>query len=120
MSKVISTSIDGSMTVLRIESTSLDVVAYDSLRSCLFVGFKSQRAYVYQGVPVELWQELIKAPSHGAAINAKVKPYYSATPCTEHTPGALEAFRKAVIRKLKALSESLKPGIKPRNLVPQA
>lgn len=59
-----------------LKSSNLDWVAYDEEKNQLYVQFRSNTLYVYDDVPKEVFEELLKAGSHGRYFAQKVKWNY--------------------------------------------
>lgn len=66
--------------MVRVESSSIDAVGYDSTGRRLVVRFLgSGRTYVYLGVDAATFDELLSAPSKGRYLNSHIKgafPYH--------------------------------------------
>jgi hypothetical protein len=60
-----------------VESSNLRSVGYDAERSLMEVEFKNGSIYQYKGVPQAVYDELMRANSHGQYFNSKIKngPY---------------------------------------------
>lgn len=59
-----------------VSSSAIRRISYDACTATLFVMFTSGRLYAYRGVPKAVVDELLGAPSHGAAFNALVRDRY--------------------------------------------
>ncbi len=59
-----------------VSSTVIDKIAYDFQRRQLHVSFVSGRTYVYDGVPVDTYEELLNADSQGGYFNREVRDAY--------------------------------------------
>ena len=60
--------------MVRVESSSIDAVGYDSMTQRLIVRFLgSGNTYVYLGVNAATFDELLAAPSKGRYLNAHIK-----------------------------------------------
>jgi hypothetical protein len=55
-----------------VDSSLLDAVAYDEESSTLRVRFKNGTQYEYSGVPISVYQKLLRATSSGIYFNAHV------------------------------------------------
>ena len=63
--------------MVRVESSSIDAVGYDSTRERLIVRFLgSGNTYVYLGVDAATFEELLSAPSKGRYLNMHIKGAY--------------------------------------------
>jgi len=60
-----------------VDSSNIEQVGYDADQSELHVVFNDGSHYVYQGVPGEVFEEMINAPSKGSFLNREVKNVYS-------------------------------------------
>ncbi len=65
----------------RIDSSAISHVTYQDRRRLLYVTYKGQGrdsggSYVYVGVPRRDYDELLKAETKGAFVNARIKPRY--------------------------------------------
>lgn len=60
------------------ESSALAQVAYDSQRAILHVEFRDGAVYQYLGVPLRIYQDLLRADSKGAYFNHHIR---SSFPC---------------------------------------
>lgn len=56
-----------------IESSSLANVSYDNQRAILKVEFRDGAAYQYAGVPLQIFQDLLRADSKGAYFNHRIR-----------------------------------------------
>ena len=59
--------------VIAVESSTLATVAYDSARELLQLEFRSRAIYQYFGVPAEVHQALLRAPSKGSYFNRFIR-----------------------------------------------
>jgi hypothetical protein len=60
-----------------VDSDAIAAVGYDPARRWLDVQWKGQpRLYRYYAVPAEVYDDLLRADSIGAYVNANVKPRY--------------------------------------------
>jgi hypothetical protein len=58
-------------------SSTVESVGYDSEAAELHIRFRGSAAtYVYQGVPVELFERLQSDPSPGSIVNREIKGLY--------------------------------------------
>lgn len=58
---------------VRLNSSNLDVVAYDPATRRLAVHFKSGEGYLYEGVPQSVWEGLLGASSHGSYFSKQIR-----------------------------------------------
>ncbi len=58
-------------------SPNIELTTYDQNTQTLDVTFKNLKMYRYSGVPVELWNELLQAPSIGKFFADKIKGKFS-------------------------------------------
>lgn len=61
------------MKPIAVDSTSLEMIAFDADRQTLQIRFRDQTAYRYLDVPVEVYQALLSAPSKGSYFNRAVR-----------------------------------------------
>jgi hypothetical protein len=59
-----------------VSSTNLAAVGYDATTQTLEVEFHGGRVYQYYGVPQQMYEELMQAPSAGKFFNVYVKERY--------------------------------------------
>jgi len=52
-------------------------VGYDPDTKELLITWTKGKQSIYSGVPEELAEQLVNAPSVGSMLNAEVKPYYA-------------------------------------------
>ena len=64
----------------RVSSSAVREVDYDGENRELFVTFAGGGEYAYLDVPEERYDELLEAPSIGACVNQRIKPFYEAWP----------------------------------------
>jgi hypothetical protein len=58
-------------------SSAISYVGYDEPSQTLYVTFlESGVTYLYGGVPMDVYEGLMSAESHGRFFNLSVKPYY--------------------------------------------
>jgi hypothetical protein len=63
---------DSSIIEVFVKSSNIVSVGYQSTTSTLYVKFVGDSVYRYFGVPVEVYDALLAAPSHGKYLNAAV------------------------------------------------
>lgn len=56
-----------------LQSTTLAAADYDGNRGQLRIDFRDGSRYAYSGVPVQLFLDLIAAPSKGAFFNRRIR-----------------------------------------------
>ena len=59
-----------------VQSSLLASVAYDPQRAILQLEFGDRTVYQYFGVPVQSYQELLQAASHGAYFNRHIRSLF--------------------------------------------
>lgn len=62
---------------IAVESDYLRSVGYDSSNQILEIEFQRGDIYHYKDVPLEIYTDLMNAPSHGKYFNANIKDVYS-------------------------------------------
>jgi hypothetical protein len=62
---------------IRVRSTTIRTVGYDTITSCLEIVFVKGPAYRYFGVPQSVFAELLEAESHGRYLNERIKGLYA-------------------------------------------
>lgn len=60
-----------------VDSSNIEQIGYDSDNMELHVLFKNAALYVYTDVPVQIFEELLVAPSKGSFLNREVKGVYN-------------------------------------------
>ena len=60
-----------------VDSSNIEQIGYDSDKTELHVVFKDGSLYVYNDVPVQIYEELLGAPSKGSYLNREVKGVYN-------------------------------------------
>jgi len=61
------------MDTVAVESSALAQVAYDNQRAILHVEFHDGAVYQYLGVPLRIYQDLLRADSKGAYFNHHIR-----------------------------------------------
>jgi hypothetical protein len=61
------------MQTTNVESTLLAAVAYDTRRKLLQLELRNQVIYQYFGVPVAVYEDLLRAPSKGQYFNHAIR-----------------------------------------------
>lgn len=60
-----------------VESSNIESIGYDAEAQELYVRFKSgSLMYVYEGVSLSTFNELMSSPSKGSYLHREVKPNY--------------------------------------------
>ena len=62
-----------------VQSTEIAVIGYDSHKSLLEVAFRRGGVYRYRGVPQDVHQQLMAAPSMGTYFSQNIKETYHFT-----------------------------------------
>jgi hypothetical protein len=62
-----------------VDSSNVEAVGYESEAQELHVQFLSGAYYIYHGVPREIYDDLLAAPSIGSFLNRVVKGVYQFT-----------------------------------------
>ena len=64
------------MHVTAVESSVFATVAYDESQEILQLEFRSLEIFQYLGVPAEMHEALLAAPSKGAYFNHAIRPWF--------------------------------------------
>jgi hypothetical protein len=78
--------IDGEVTLMNataVESTTLTTVAYDAARELLQLEFRDRAVYHYFGVPAEVHEALLRAPSKGGYFNRFIRGQFAYAPASK-------------------------------------
>jgi hypothetical protein len=59
-----------------INSTTLAALAYDRSRQQLHLKFRDHAVYTYFGVPEQIYEGLLRAPSKGQYFNARIRCHF--------------------------------------------
>ena len=59
--------------MVKVESSNINAIGYDMSFGGLVVEYKSGAKYMYEKVPYELYENLLKAESKGRFVNENVK-----------------------------------------------
>jgi len=59
-----------------VESTNVDQIGYDDDDMSLYIRFINGALYVYEGVPPDVWEQLLYTPSKGKFIHTDLKNIY--------------------------------------------
>ncbi len=65
------------MPAAAVESTTLATVAYDARSELLPLEFRNRAIYHYFGVPAEVHEALLRAPSKGKYFNRAIRDQFS-------------------------------------------
>jgi hypothetical protein len=58
-----------------VESSAVSVIGYDAEAEEAYVEYLAGGLYAYEGVPVDVFEELANADSKGTFVNAVIKEY---------------------------------------------
>lgn len=64
------------MNITAVASTTLAAVAYDDAREVLQLEFRSRAVYRYFGVPGQVYEALLAAPSKGRYFNREIRGHF--------------------------------------------
>ena len=59
-----------------VDSSNVEAIGYEPGAQELYVRFLSGDTYVYHGIPEEVYDELMAAPSKGSYLNRMIKGSY--------------------------------------------
>ena len=62
-----------------VDSSNIEAIGYDAATQDLYVQFLSGSTYIYHGVPQEIYENLMAAPSHGSYLNREIKNVFEYT-----------------------------------------
>ena len=65
------------MNAIAVESTTLATVAYDPAQQLLQLEFRDRTIYHYCGVPADVHDALLRAPSKGTYFNRVIRPQFA-------------------------------------------
>lgn len=65
--------------MMPVSSSSVAAVGYDEHSGDLFVEYIKSGTYIYAGVPMPVFEDLMRAPSIGIFVNQVIKPTYTWT-----------------------------------------
>lgn len=74
------------MQPIAVQSSTLAAVSYDEARNGLWLEFRTRSVYQYDGVPLDIYQALLQAPSKGRYFNQWIRgrfPYRLLSKATE-------------------------------------
>ena len=75
------------MNETRVESSTLQALAYDDRRGILQVEFRSRAIYHYYGVPAAVYEALLGAPSKGSYFNRVIRGRFPHAFCASAQTG---------------------------------
>jgi hypothetical protein len=61
---------------LPVDSSAIESIGFDARARTLEVEYAGGGVYRYLGVPPRAYALLLRADSHGAYVNRRIKPYY--------------------------------------------
>ena len=82
-----------------VDSSAVSFVHYDEVVAELHVVFTSGKAYVYYGVPRQVYDAMLGAPSTGAFFNARIRDAYRFRRSVSPLRGAGPAWAQRPARK---------------------
>lgn len=59
-----------------VDSSNIEAIGYDEDNQELHVRFLSGASYIYSGVPRQIFDDLMEAPSKGSFLNREIKGVY--------------------------------------------
>lgn len=62
--------------MIYVDSSNIEAIGYDDEAQELHVQFLSGETYIYHGVPREIFDDMVNAPSKGSYFNREVKGVY--------------------------------------------
>jgi len=65
--------------MIYVDSSNIEAIGYDGDSQELHIRFLSSASYIYHGVPRQVFDELVNAPSKGSFLNREVKNVYKFT-----------------------------------------
>jgi hypothetical protein len=71
-----------------IESSTLTMIAYDSDHQVLWLQFRDGNIYSYCGIPPEIYDALLSAPSKGRYFNSKIRGQFAHQHSRDNTLGS--------------------------------
>jgi hypothetical protein len=76
------------MNVLAVKSTTLSTLAYDDAHEILQLEFRNRAVYRYLGVPAQVYEALLSAPSKGRYFNQAIRRRFPFLRALETRAGA--------------------------------
>ena len=71
------------MNATAVDSTTLATVAYDAVRELLQLEFRDRAIYHYSGVPADVHEALLRAPSKGGYFNRVIRGQFPYAPASD-------------------------------------
>lgn len=65
--------------MIYVDSSNIEAIGYDDTNRDLHVQFRTGTCYIYHGVPSEVYQSFLDAPSKGSFLNRELKAVYQFT-----------------------------------------
>lgn len=62
--------------MIPVSSSNIASIGYDEQNEQVYVSFLNGSLYVYKGVPLHEYENLMQAPSHGSYLNRSFKNVY--------------------------------------------
>lgn len=62
--------------MIQVSSSNIDCIGYDEQEEIVYVRFLNGSLYVYKGVPIHEYENLLQAPSHGSYLHRNFKNVY--------------------------------------------
>ncbi len=59
-----------------VSSSNIESIGYDEQEEIVYVRFLNGSLYMYKGVPIHEYENLIQAPSHGSYLHRNYKNVY--------------------------------------------
>ena len=59
-----------------VSSSNIESIGYDELEEIVYVRFLNGSVYVYKGVPIHEYENLLQAPSHGSYLHRNYNNVY--------------------------------------------
>lgn len=59
-----------------VSSSNIESIGYDEQEEIVYVRFLNGSLYVYKGVPIHEYENLLQAPSHGSYLHRNYKNVY--------------------------------------------
>jgi hypothetical protein len=76
------------MNVFEVKSTTLSTLAYDDAHEILQLEFRNRAVYRYLGVPAQVYEALLSAPSKGRYFNQAIRRRFPFLRALETRAGA--------------------------------
>ena len=62
--------------MIPVSSSNIESIGYDEQEEIVYVRFLKGSVYVYKGVPIHEYENLLQAPSHGSYLHRNYKNIY--------------------------------------------